>query len=95
MLLSLANFTVHVNTIKYADRVLPGMSGWEPMVNDPADSDSKSSASAGAKKLLRQHSLRATIIANCRDSPVTNPRYFMYQHLKSAPWVLTGNSLSI
>jgi integrase len=41
-----------VNTIKHADRVLQGMSGWEPMVNDPADSDGTVRASAGAKARL-------------------------------------------
>jgi integrase len=42
----------HVNTIKHADRVLQGMSGWEPMANDPADSDGTAGASAGAKARL-------------------------------------------
>ena len=42
----------HVNTIKHADRVLQGMSGWEPMMNDPLDDDGTARASAGAKARL-------------------------------------------
>ena len=42
----------HVNTIKHADRVLQGLSGWEPMVSDPADSDGTARAVAGAKARL-------------------------------------------
>ena len=42
----------HVNTIEHADRVLQGMSGWEPMVNDPLDDDGTARASAGAKARL-------------------------------------------
>ena len=38
----------HVNTIKHADRVLQGMSGWEPMINNLAYSDGTARASAGA-----------------------------------------------
>jgi integrase len=46
----------HVNTIKHDVRALQGMSGWEPMTNDPADSDgtarASAKASAGAKSRL-------------------------------------------
>ena len=42
----------HVNTIKHADRVLMGMSGFEPMMSDPADNDGKAKASTGAKARL-------------------------------------------
>jgi integrase len=42
----------HVNTIKHADRVLQGMRGWEPMINDPADGDGTARASARAKARL-------------------------------------------
>lgn len=55
----------HVNTIKHADRVLQGMSGWEPMVNDPTDNDgtarSSAKASAGAKARLATPTHRARI----------------------------------
>lgn len=49
----------HVNTIKHADRVLQGMSGWEPMISDPADSGGTARASAGAKARLATPTHRA------------------------------------
>ena len=42
----------HVNTIKHADRVLQGMTGFEPMMTDPASTDGTAKASAGAKARL-------------------------------------------
>jgi integrase len=48
----------HVNTIKHADRVLQGMSGWEPMISDPADSEGTARASAGAKARLAAKPVR-------------------------------------
>lgn len=39
----------HVNTIKHADRVLMGMSGWEPMMGEPVKKDSAAKASAAVK----------------------------------------------
>ena len=42
----------HVNTIKHADRVLQGMTGFEPMMTDPASTDGMARASAGAKARL-------------------------------------------
>ncbi len=42
----------HVNTIKHADRVLQGMSGWEPLASDPVNGNGTARASAGAKARL-------------------------------------------
>ena len=42
----------HVNTIKHADRVLMGMSGWEPMVSDPAMKDGQAKAAVAVKARL-------------------------------------------
>jgi integrase len=41
-----------------ADRVLQGMSGWEPMANDPVDNDTTGRASAGAKARLAAKPVR-------------------------------------
>lgn len=51
----------HVNTIKHADRVLMGMSGWEPMIENPAQADGTAKATAGAKSRLA-------------EKPTTKPR---------------------
>ena len=47
----------HVNTIKHADRVLQGMGGWEPVVLDIGETDTKASRSAAARSASR-HSNR-------------------------------------
>jgi integrase len=42
----------HVNSVKHADRVLMGMSGWEPMAHDLADANGKGAAAVAAKTRL-------------------------------------------
>lgn len=47
-----------VNTIKHDDGVLQAINGWEPMANNPADSDGTARASAGAKARLAVKAVR-------------------------------------
>ena len=46
----------HVNTIKYADRVLQGMGGWEPLISalGDAEGDAKETAKASRAAAVRQ-----------------------------------------
>lgn len=44
----------HVNTVKYADRVLQGMGGWDPLPTpDPAEEESKASRAAAVREQTR------------------------------------------
>src|SRR5690554_4482571 len=43
----------HVNTIKHADRVLQGMGGWEPAIQDIGESDAKESRSAATRSAAK------------------------------------------
>ncbi|MGI9360180.1 MAG: tyrosine-type recombinase/integrase, partial [Parasphingorhabdus sp.] len=43
----------HVNTVKHADRVLQGMGGWEPAIQDIGETDAKASRSAATRSAAK------------------------------------------